>query len=133
MMLYILQIFKNQLPSLHPAMMNQDFIICSFGCFSPIGGYQLYILYNDAKNTHFWCKGSFWARINQKNRYWMILWKVISKLNTFLLCTKIVLLHFRDTTAPNKLSDYNQRCYIFYNFIKISYFVCIPQWWTKTS
>ena len=86
-MLYILQSYKNYLLRLHPAVMNQDFIICSFGCFSPIGGYQLSKLYNDAKNTHVWCKGSFWARINSKNRYWIILWIVISKLNTFLLCT----------------------------------------------
>ena len=53
MMLYILQSHKNQLLRLHPAIKNQDFIICSFGCFLPIGGNQLSKLYNDAENTFY--------------------------------------------------------------------------------
>ena len=54
-MLYIRQSHKNQLLRLHPAVMNQDFIICSLSCFSPIGGYQLSKFYNNAKSTHVQC------------------------------------------------------------------------------
>ena len=73
MMFYILQSHKNQLLCLHPAEMNQDFIICSFGSFSQTSGYQLSILCNNTENTHVWCKRTFWAQINQKNQYYMIL------------------------------------------------------------